>query len=88
MRGAPIWKVFWQGERRLGDRFNTVLLGDGGWDERTARGFDLGFVGVETGLHTFGRDADLVVRDLTGLSPAVLRAVARPFVRVGLQPIT
>jgi phosphoglycolate phosphatase-like HAD superfamily hydrolase len=76
-----VQSVLAEGERRLGDSLNTVMLGDGGWDAQTARGLDLAFVGVETGLHTFGPDADLVVRDLTGLSPADLRSIARPFAR-------
>jgi phosphoglycolate phosphatase-like HAD superfamily hydrolase len=77
-----VQSVLTEGQRRLGGTFHAVMLGDGAWDERTARGLDLAFVGVETGLHLFGPSgADLIVRDLSGLSPAVLRAIARPFTR-------
>jgi phosphoglycolate phosphatase-like HAD superfamily hydrolase len=59
---------------RLGTDCNVVVLGDGVWDKRTAALLGLSFVGVETGLHKF--DTGLIVKDLTQLSPSILRSVA------------
>jgi len=73
-------QVLAEGDRRLGRGFNAVLLGDGVWDERVARSLNVALVGVETGLHVFGSGADLVVPDLTQLTPLSLRAIARPMI--------
>lgn len=78
-REQIVLRVLAEGGRRLGHRFNAVLLGDGVWDERVARALDIAFVGVETGLHVFGSGPDLIVPDLTHLSTNSLRTVARPF---------
>jgi phosphoglycolate phosphatase-like HAD superfamily hydrolase len=73
-------QVLAEGDRRLGCSFNAVLLGDGLWDERVAQSLNMALVGVETGLHVFGSGADLVVPDLTQLTPMSLRAIARPMI--------
>ena len=78
-REQIVRQVLSEGMRRFGLGFNTVLLGDGAWDEKVARALDIAFVGVETGLHVFGPGADLIVPDLTCLTTMSLRTVARSF---------
>lgn len=65
---------------RIGhDRLDVVILGDGAWDETTARQLGIPFVGLTTGAHEFAEDAVLVVGDFTATSAADLVALARPW---------
>lgn len=70
-------------ERAGHDRLDVVVLGDGAWDEKTARQLGIPFVGVTTGSHPFGEDAALVLSDFTALTAAELVALARPWTDPG-----
>jgi len=53
-----------------------VILGDGRWDEMTARALEIPFIAVQTGLHQFGSGPLLVLDDLQTLTVDTLRRLA------------
>ena len=79
-RREIVESVLTQAIRRVGTDYHVVVLGDGVWDERTAVSLGLSFIGVETGLHRFG--GGRIIKDLTELSPDILRSAASPRQRV------
>ncbi|MEO9329695.1 HAD family hydrolase [Gordonia aurantiaca] len=50
------------------DGWRLVILGDGKWDELTARRLGIPLVGVQTGTHRFSDDTALIVDDLTSVT--------------------
>lgn len=67
-RAAIVLDAIGQATRgRAGDDWRMVILGDGKWDELTARRLRIPLVGVQTGEHRFAEDTALVVGDLTSV---------------------
>jgi len=67
-RAAIVLDAIGQATRgRARDDWRMVILGDGKWDELTARRLRIPLVGVQTGAHRFAEDTALVVGDLTSV---------------------
>lgn len=56
----------------------AVILGDGLWDQRTARTLGIPFVALETGAHVFDDRTALTLRDFSTLAAGRLIALAAP----------
>jgi phosphoglycolate phosphatase-like HAD superfamily hydrolase len=64
--------------RREGRPFRLVALGDGRWDEITARALGIPFIGIQTGMHVFDAVQHTVCDTLLPVTTQMLQVLSRP----------